>query len=96
MILHNKNEGAIEYTNLLYVPSIKPFDLFHPDRRCSVKLYVNKVFITEDNVQIIPQYLRFLKGVVDSPDLPLNISRETLKNNSVVEKIRKTINKREI
>lgn len=96
MILHNKNEGAIEYTNLLYVPSIKPFDLFHPDRRCSVKLYVNKVFITEDNVQIIPQYLRFLKGVVDSPDLPLNISRETLQNNRVVEQIRKSLTKRVI
>ncbi|QKX03027.1 molecular chaperone HtpG [Wolbachia endosymbiont of Litomosoides sigmodontis] len=96
MILHNKNEGAIEYINLLYVPSIKPFDLFHPDRRCSVKLYVNKVFITEDNVQIIPQYLRFLKGVVDSPDLPLNISRETLQNNRVVEQIRKSLTKRVI
>ncbi|MDD9331792.1 MAG: molecular chaperone HtpG [Wolbachia sp.] len=96
MVLHNKNEGAIEYTNLLYVPSIKPFDLFHPDRRCSVKLYVNKVFITEDNVQVIPQYLRFLKGVVDSPDLPLNISRETLQNNRVVEQIKKSLTKRVI
>lgn len=96
MILHNKNEGAIEYTNLLYIPSIKPFDLFHPDRRCSVKLYVNKVFITEDNVQIIPQYLRFLKGIVDSPDLPLNISRETLQNNRVVEQIKKSLIKRVI
>lgn len=94
MILHNKNEGAIEYTNLLYIPSIKPFDLFHPDRRCSVKLYVNKVFITEGNVQIIPQYLRFLKGIVDSPDLPLNISRETLQNNRVVEQIKKSLTKR--
>ncbi len=96
MILHNKNEGVIEYTNLLYVPSIKPFDLFHPDRRCSVKLYVNKVFITEDNVQIIPQYLRFLKGIIDSPDLPLNISRETLQNNRVVEQIKKSLTKRVI
>ncbi len=96
MILHNKNEGTIEYINLLYIPSIKPFDLFHPDRRCSVKLYVNKVFITEDNVQIIPQYLRFLKGVVDSPDLPLNISRETLQSNKVVEKIRQSLVKKVI
>lgn len=96
MILHNKNEGAVEYINLLYVPSIKPFDLFHPDRRCSVKLYVNKVFITEDNVQIIPQYLRFLKGIVDSPDLPLNISRETLQNNRVVGQIKKSLTKRVI
>ncbi|MDN5248263.1 MAG: molecular chaperone HtpG [Wolbachia endosymbiont of Tyrophagus putrescentiae] len=96
MVLHNKNEGTIEYTNLLYIPSIKPFDLFHPDRRCSVKLYVNKVFITEDNVQIIPQHLRFLKGVVDSPDLPLNISRETLQNNRVVGQIKKSLTKRVI
>ncbi|RZB12967.1 molecular chaperone HtpG [Ehrlichia minasensis] len=94
MILHNKNEGVIEYTNLLYIPSIKPFDLFHPDRKCSVKLYVNKVFITEDNVQIIPQYLRFLKGIIDSSDLPLNISRETLQNNKIIEKIKQSIVKR--
>ncbi|WFW29580.1 MAG: molecular chaperone HtpG [Wolbachia endosymbiont of Menacanthus eurysternus] len=96
MILHNKNEGAIEYINLLYIPSIKPFDLFHPDRRCSVKLHVNKVFITEDNIQIIPQYLRFLRGIVDSPDLPLNISREMLQNNRVIEQIRKSLTKRVI
>ncbi|MGN7619061.1 MAG: molecular chaperone HtpG [Ehrlichia sp.] len=94
MILHNKNEGAVEYTNLLYIPSIKPFDLFHPDRKCSVKLYVNRVFITEDNVQIIPQYLRFLKGIIDSSDLPLNISRETLQNNKVIDKIKQSIIKR--
>lgn len=96
MILHNKNEGTIEFTNLLYIPSIKPFDLFHPDRRCSIKLYVNKVFITEDNVEIIPRYLRFLKGVVDSPDLPLNISRETLQNNKVVGTIRQSLVKKAI
>ncbi|UTO55210.1 molecular chaperone HtpG [Neoehrlichia mikurensis] len=94
MILHNKSEGAVEYTNLLYIPSIKPFDLFHPDRRCSVKLYVNKVFITEDNVQVVPQYLRFLKGIIDSSDLPLNISRETLQNNKVIEKIKQSIIKK--
>ncbi|WP_339045394.1 molecular chaperone HtpG [Candidatus Mesenet endosymbiont of Agriotes lineatus] len=94
MILHNKNEGTIEFTNLLYIPSIKPFDLFHPDRRCSVKLYANKVFITEDNVEIIPRYLRFLKGAVDSPDLPLNISRETLQNNKVVGTIRQSLIKK--
>ena len=94
MVIHNKNEGAIEYTNLLYIPSIKPFDLFHPDRRCSVKLYVNRVFITEDNVQIIPQYLRFIRGVIDSSDLPLNISRETLQNNRVIEKIKASVTKK--
>ena len=94
MIIHNKNEGAIEYTNLLYIPSVKPFDLFHPDRRCSVKLYVNRVFITEDNVQIIPQYMRFIRGVIDSSDLPLNISRETLQNNRVIEKIKASVTKK--
>ncbi|MDB1135608.1 molecular chaperone HtpG [Candidatus Anaplasma sp. TIGMIC] len=94
MVIHNKNEGSIEYTNLLYIPSIKPFDLFHPDRRCSVKLYVNRVFITEDNVQIVPQYLRFIRGVIDSSDLPLNISRETLQNNRIVEKIKSSVTKK--
>lgn len=94
LILHNKSEGVVQYTNLLFIPTTKPFDLFHPDRRCSVKLYVKKVFITEDNVQLIPQYMRFLKGVVDSEDLPLNISRETLQNNSVINKIRNSLVKR--
>ena len=94
MVIHNRNEGTIEYINLLYVPSVKPFDLFHPDRRCSVKLYVNRVFITEDNVQVIPQYLRFLRGVIDSSDLPLNISRETLQNNMVIGKIKASVTRR--
>ena len=94
MVIHNRNEGAVEYTNLLYIPSVKPFDLFHPDRRCSVKLYVNRVFITEDNVQIIPKYLRFVRGVIDSSDLPLNISRETLQNDRVVEKIKSSVTKK--
>ena len=96
MTLHNKNEGAIEFTNLLYVPTIKPFDLFHPDRRCSIKLYIKKVFITEDNINIVPQHLRFLRGVVDCTDLPLNISRETLQNNSVINKIKTTLTKKVI
>ncbi len=96
MVLHNKNEGALEFTNLLYIPKVKPFDLFHPDRRCALKLYINKVFITEDNVNIIPQYLRFLRGVVDCADLPLNISRETLQNNAVISKIKSALTKRVI
>ncbi|QHD65217.1 molecular chaperone HtpG [Neorickettsia findlayensis] len=94
MIIHNKNEGSIEYINLLYVPSIKPFDLYNPDRRTSVKLYIKKVFITEENVQLIPQYLRFLKGVVDCADLPLNISRETLQYNNALIKIKKSLTNR--
>ncbi|MBT4879270.1 MAG: molecular chaperone HtpG [Alphaproteobacteria bacterium] len=94
LTIHNKAEGVIEYTNLLYIPNERPFDLFHPDRKCQVKLYVKKVFITEDNVELIPGNLRFLRGVVDSQDLPLNISRETLQNNSVIDKIRSSIVKK--
>jgi molecular chaperone HtpG len=92
--LHNKAEGAVEYTSLLYIPSQKPFDLFHPDRKGRVKLYVKRVFITEDEPNLIPAYLRFLRGVVDSEDLPLNISRETFQHNQVIAKIRKSIVKR--
>ena len=94
MTLHNKNEGAIEFTNLLFIPSTKTFDLFHPDRKRRVKLYIKRVFITDEGIEIIPQYLRFLRGIVDSEDLPLNISRETLQHNQTLEKIRKSIVKR--
>ncbi|MBN8827766.1 MAG: molecular chaperone HtpG [Sphingobacteriia bacterium] len=93
MVLHNRNEGLVEFTNLLFIPSRKPFDLFHPDRMARVKLYIKKVFITEQ-VELIPAYLRFLRGVVDSQDLPLNISRETLQHNAVLEKIKRAIIKR--
>ncbi len=94
LTLHNHNEGMAEYTNLLFVPTNKPFDLFHPDRKTRVKLYVKKVFIAEDGVDLVPSWLRFLRGVVDSQDLPLNISRETLQHNNVLEKIKKSIIKR--
>ncbi|MBL6785697.1 MAG: molecular chaperone HtpG [Rickettsiales bacterium] len=94
LVLHNKNEGVIEYTNLLFIPSKRPFDLFHPDRKTRVKLYVKKIFITEDNVNLIPAYLRFVQGIVDSEDLNLNISRETLQNNVIVDKIRTALVKR--
>jgi molecular chaperone HtpG len=94
MTLHNKTEGNVEYTSLLFIPSQKPFDLFHPDRKNRVKLYVKKVFITEDNANLIPAYMRFLRGVVDSEDLLLNISRETLQNNQIIFKIKKSIIKR--
>lgn len=94
LTMHNRNEGVVEFTNLLFVPSTKTFDLFHPDRKCRVKLYIKRVFIADENVDIIPQYLRFLRGVVDSEDLPLNISRETLQHNAVLEKIKKAITKR--
>jgi molecular chaperone HtpG len=94
MVLHNKAEGALQYTNLLFIPSSKPFDLFHPDRETRIKLYVKRVFISEQNNKLVPEYLRFLRGVVDSEDLPLNISRETLQHNNVVHKIRNSIIKK--
>ncbi len=94
MTLHNRNEGKLEYTNLLFIPSIQPFDLFHPERKRRVKLYVRRVFITEENVDLVPQYMRFLRGVVDSEDLPLNISRETLQHNPMLTKIRDAVVKR--
>ena len=92
--MHNKNEGMVEFTNLLFIPSQQTFDLFNPDMRRRVKLYIKRVFITDENVDIIPRYLRFLRGIVDSEDLPLNISRETLQHNSTIEKIKASITKR--
>ncbi|MCC8415861.1 MAG: molecular chaperone HtpG [Rickettsia endosymbiont of Gnoriste bilineata] len=94
LTIHNKNEGTVEFTNLLFIPSTKTFDLFHPDRKRRVKLYIKRVFISDENVDLIPSYLRFLKGVVDSEDLPLNISRESLQHNSTLEKIKSAITKR--
>ena len=92
--LHNRVEGNLGYTNLLYVPSSKPFDLFHPDRTTRVKLYVKRVFITDSGIRLIPEYMRFIRGVVDSEDLPLNISRETLQDNVIIDKIRRSIVKK--
>ena len=89
--IHYNVEGNIQYKSILFIPETKPYDLFHPDRQTAVKLYVRKVFITEGNLDIIPKYLRFLRGIVDSEDLPLNISRETLQNNYIVNKISKSI-----
>jgi len=94
LTMHNRNEGVVEFTNLLFIPGTKTFDLFHPDRKCRVKLYIKKVFIADESVDIVPQYLRFLRGVVDSEDLPLNISRQTLQHNAALEKIKKSITKR--
>jgi molecular chaperone HtpG len=91
MTLHNKNEGAIEFTNLLFIPDSKTFDLSHPDRKRRVKLYIKRVFITDENIDLVPHYMRFLRGVVDCDSLPLNISRETLQHNQVVEKIKTII-----
>ncbi len=88
LTLHTKAEGVIEYTGLLFVPSVRPFDLFDPERKNRVKLYVRRVFITDDCEGLMPPYLRFVRGIVDSEDLPLNISREMLQHNPVVGKIR--------
>jgi len=94
LTLHFKAEGKVEYTGLLFVPAQKPFDLFHPDRKHGVKLYVRRVFITDNCEELVPAYLRFLRGVIDSEDLPLNISRELLQNNPMVTKIRQTLTTR--
>ncbi len=92
--LHYRAEGAIEYTALLFIPTQKPFDLFHPERKSHVKLYVNRVFISDQLDGLMPRYLRFIRGVVDSSDLPLNVSREMLQNNPMLKKIQTGIAKR--
>jgi len=94
--LHFKVEGVMAYTGLIFVPSSKPFDLFHPDRKNCMKLYVRRVFITDDCPELLPPYMRFLRGIVDSEDLPLNISREMLQHNPMLTKIRKALCKRVI
>jgi len=86
--IHNKVEGKLEYTSLLYIPSRAPFDLWDREQRHGVKLYVRRIFIMDDAKQLLPPWLRFIKGVVDSDDLPLNISREILQQNKVVDSIR--------
>jgi molecular chaperone HtpG len=92
--LHFKAEGKIDYTGLLFIPGSKPFDLFHPDRKQSLKLYVKRVFITDHCEDLLPGWLRFVKGIVDSEDLPLNISREILQANPLIAKIRAALIKR--
>ena len=94
LTLHNRVEGKIEYTNLLYVPSSRPFDLMNPERKHRVKLYVKRVFITDDCEDLMPHFLRFVHGIVDSEDLPLNVSREMLQHNVLVGHIKKALVKR--
>lgn len=94
MTLHNRVEGVVSYTNLLFIPSMRPFDLFNPDRTGHVKLYVKRVFITDNCEGLLPPYLRFVKGVVDSEDLALNVSREMMQHNPVVAKISQGLTKR--
>lgn len=86
--IHNKVEGTQEYTTLFYLPKRAPFDMFERDQRHGIKLYVKRVFIMDDAEQLMPNYLRFIKGVVDSDDLPLNISREILQKNKHIDTIR--------
>jgi molecular chaperone HtpG len=93
-IIHNRVEGNFEFVNLLYIPTSKPFDLYHPDRETKVKLYVRHVFISEKNMDIIPKYLRFVYGIIDSNDLPLNVSRETLQDSRMLQKIKDNITKK--
>ena len=85
---HNKVEGKHEYTSLLYIPARAPFDLWDREQRHGVKLYVRRVFIMDDAEQLLPPYLRFVRGVIDSDDLPLNISREILQKNRTIDAIR--------
>lgn len=94
--LHYKAEGMQEYTVLLFVPTKQPMDLFDPARKNRVKLYVKRVFISDDSADLLPGWLRFMRGVVDSQDLPLNISREMLQNNPTLARMSKAITKKVI
>ncbi|RYF43692.1 MAG: molecular chaperone HtpG [Comamonadaceae bacterium] len=91
---HNRVEGSTEYTQLLYIPAKAPMDLFNRDKAAGVKLYVKRVFIMDDAQALLPTYLRFVKGVVDSSDLPLNVSRELLQESRAVKAIREGCTKR--
>ena len=86
--IHTQAEGTLDYTTLFYVPKNAPFDLFNPDFQPGVKLYVKRVFITDNDKELMPTYLRFIRGVIDSEDLPLNVSREILQKNRVLAKIK--------
>ena len=88
LYIHTKAEGKIEYSTLFYVPSTEPFDLFRVDYQSGVKLYVKRVFITDDAKELLPPYLRFIKGVIDVEDLPLNVSREILQENAIMRNVK--------
>jgi molecular chaperone HtpG len=94
LTIHWRAEGKLEYTALLFVPTAKPFDLFDPRRRHAVKLYVRRVFITDEAEGLLPAYLRFLRGVVDSEDLPLNVSREMLQHNPMLARMKSGLTRR--
>ena len=88
LYVHTKAEGTLEYTTLFYVPAKAPFDMYHADYKPGVKLFVKRVFITEDEKELLPVYLRFIRGIIDSEDLPLNVSREILQQNRILNNIR--------
>ena len=88
MHIHTQAEGTLDYTTLFYIPKTAPFDLFQVDNQAGVKLYVKRVFITEDDKELMPSYLRFVRGIIDSEDLPLNVSREILQQNRILAKIK--------
>ncbi|MBF0430634.1 MAG: molecular chaperone HtpG [Fibrobacteria bacterium] len=91
---HNHVEGTLEYKSLFYIPSKAPYDLYHPEKTNGLSLYVKRIFIMNDCKELLPNYLRFVKGVVDSEDLPLNISREILQQNNILTKIQKASTKK--
>jgi len=92
--MHNKTEGSIDFTSLLFVPKTAPFDLFEPERKTKISLYINRVFISQNVDGIIPTWLRFVKGILDTTSLDLNVSREMVQNSPVIRKISKSITKR--
>ncbi len=92
--LHNKVEGAQEFTTLFYIPKTAPMDMYRADYQSGVKLYVKRVFITDDDKELLPAYLRFVKGVIDSEDLPLNVSREILQENRILANIKQNSTKK--
>ena len=92
--IHTKVEGNLEYTTLFYIPSKAPFDLYRVDYQSGVKLYVKRVFITDDDKELLPPYLRFVRGVIDSEDLPLNVSREILQQNKILANIKSASTKK--
>ena len=94
--LHNRSEGTLEFTNLLFVPSRAPFDLYDPERKSKLSLYINRVFITNDLDAVLPKWLRFVQGVLDTTSLDLNVSRELVQSSPVLGKIKKAITKRVI
>lgn len=94
MHIHTKAEGSIEYTTLFYIPSVEPFDLFRADYKSGVKLYVKRVFITDDEKELLPVYLRFVRGIIDVEDLPLNVSREILQDNQTMRSVKEQSEKK--